>query len=91
MHRSVRRITVAVVAAALAAVGLTAPAMAASAAEPTDLIISEYVEGSSTNKAIEMYNPTDASVEPRGLHAELYFNGGTTPTELHPERHRRGG
>ncbi len=57
MHRSVRRITVTVVAAALAAVGLAAPATAASAAEPTDLIITEYIEGCSTNKAIEIVQP----------------------------------
>lgn len=32
-------------------------------AQPTDLIISEYVEGSSSNKAIEIYNPTSSAID----------------------------
>lgn len=82
MHRSVRRVTVTVVTAALAAVGLVVPVAAASAAEPTDLIISEYVEGSSTNKAIELYNPTGASVSLAAYTLSVYFNGSTTPSNF---------
>ena len=31
--------------------------------ESSDLFISEYLEGSSNNKAIELYNPTDAPID----------------------------
>ncbi len=31
-------------------------------AQPTELFISEYIEGSSNNKAIEIYNGTGAAV-----------------------------
>lgn len=50
-------------------------------AAPTDLFISEYVEGSSNNKAIELYNGTDASVDlaASGYTLQYYFNGATTP------------
>lgn len=52
------------------------------AQQPTDLLISEYIEGSSNNKAIELYNGTGA---PINLTADnyviaMYFNGGTTAT-----------
>lgn len=42
-----------------------------------DLIISEYVEGSSLNKAIEIYNGTGAAVNLGigGYAIEIYFNG----------------
>ncbi|NQV30214.1 MAG: lamin tail domain-containing protein [Candidatus Marinimicrobia bacterium] len=39
----------------------------------TDLFFSEYVEGSSSNKAIELYNPTDAAIDLSG-----YTIGGTS-------------
>ncbi len=75
MHRSVRHISVTVAAASLLAVGMyAAPANAAE--PPTELIISEYVEGSSNNKAIEIYNPTDAAVDLAGEYdVQMYFNG----------------
>lgn len=85
MHRSVRRVVVTTVTAALAAVGLVAPALPAVAtvAAPTDLIISEYVEGDSTNKAIELYNPTDAAITLTGAYSlSVYFNGSATPTNF---------
>ena len=44
----------------LAVVGNISPAAAA----PTDLFFSEYIEGSSNNKALEIYNGTGAPVEP---------------------------
>ncbi|WP_438853517.1 ExeM/NucH family extracellular endonuclease [Agromyces sp. M3QZ16-3] len=62
-------------------VGIAGPTSAAVAAEgPTDLIISEYVEGSSTNKAVELYNPTDADISLSGYSLNVYFNGNTTST-----------
>jgi hypothetical protein len=45
----------------------------------TDLIISEYVEGWSTNKAIEIYNPTDTDVDLSGYRLVRYSNGQNIP------------
>ncbi len=39
----------------------------------TDLFFSEYIEGSSSNKALEIYNPTDAAIDLSG-----YTIGGTS-------------
>ena len=46
-------------------------------AAPSDLFISEYVEGSSNNKAIEIFNGTGAPVDlaAGGYQVQLYFNG----------------
>ncbi|HET6625840.1 MAG TPA: lamin tail domain-containing protein, partial [Nocardioidaceae bacterium] len=52
----------------LAAVG---PASAASG----DLFFSEYVEGSSNNKAIEIYNGTGATVDLAGYSVQVFSNG----------------
>ena len=46
----------------------------------TDLFISEYVEGSSNNKAIEIYNPTPFDVDLTPYVLSTYNNGATTPT-----------
>ncbi|MFI5488083.1 lamin tail domain-containing protein [Micromonospora echinaurantiaca] len=63
------------------AVGVAPPAASAA---PTDLFISEYVEGSSNNKAIELFNGTGAAVDlaAGGYQLQLYFNGSTTPTNV---------
>lgn len=45
----------------------------------SDLIISEYIEGSSNNKAIELYNGTGQDVNLKEYTLELYSNGATTP------------
>ena len=47
----------------------------------TELFISEYVEGSSYNKAIEIYNGTGAAVNlgAGGYAIDIYFNGSTSP------------
>jgi hypothetical protein len=41
----------------------------------TELYISEYIEGSSSNKAIEIYNPTDAAIDLSNYKVALYSNG----------------
>lgn len=69
------RTTAAVVTGALAA-ALVLPTASATAATPeTDgLVISEYVEGSSFQKAVELYNGTGAPVSLDGLQFRLYSN-----------------
>jgi predicted extracellular nuclease len=53
----------------------------ADCAPVSGLIISEYVEGSSLNKAIEIYNGTGAAVNlgAEGYAVDIYFNGNTSP------------
>lgn len=48
----------------------------------TDIFISEYVEGSGNNKAIELYNPTDAVIDLADYNLVRYSNGGTTPNAV---------
>ncbi len=45
------------------------------------MIISEYVEGSSNNKAVEIYNPSASAVDllAGNYVIQVYANGGTTP------------
>lgn len=44
----------------------------------SDLFFSEYIEGSSNNKYLEIYNGTGADVDLTNYKVELYTNGGTT-------------
>ena len=67
MASSFRRFVGRVAVGALAvAVPVVMTPVAASAAAPTDLFFSEYVEGSSNNKALEIYNGTGCAGRPRG-------------------------
>src|SRR5262245_10908168 len=50
----------------------------ASAATPTDLFFSEYIEGTSNNKALEVFNGTGAAVDLTGYSIQIFFNGSTT-------------
>jgi len=45
-----------------------------------DLFFSEYVEGSAFNKAVEIYNPTDAAIDLADYQFNIYSNGSTTVT-----------
>jgi predicted extracellular nuclease len=49
---------------------------------PTDLIISEYVEGTSNNKAIELYNGTGSPINlsASGYALRVYSNGSLVPS-----------
>ena len=49
-------------------------------AEPFDLFFSEYIEGSSNNKALEIYNGTGSSIDlaAGGYNIQMYSNGATT-------------
>lgn len=49
-----------------------------SAAQP-DLLFSEYIEGSSNNKAYELYNGTGSTIDLSNYSVELYSNGATSP------------
>jgi uncharacterized protein YjdB len=44
----------------------------------SDLIISEYIEGASYNKAIEIYNGTGASIDLSGYSLKIASNGSST-------------
>ena len=46
----------------------------------SDLFISEYVEGWSNNKALEIYNPTSSPINLSGYFVARYSNGSTTAT-----------
>ena len=48
---------------------------AVNAQECVEIFISEYVEGWSNNKAIELYNPTDEDVDLSNYRLERYSNG----------------
>src|SRR5690242_18650433 len=73
-----RRIT-AITAVAVVVLGSLAIAPAASAAT-SDVFFSEYIEGSSNNKALEIFNGTGGPVDlaAGGYQVEMYFNGSAT-------------
>jgi len=55
---------------------------AAGGVESDDLFLSEYIEGSSNNKAVEIYNGTGASVDLSDYTLRIYANGGTSPSSI---------
>ena len=64
--------------AGLAMVLTSTPALAAAA--PADLLLSEYVEGSSNNKALEFFNGTGAPIDlaTGAYNVQIFFNGAAT-------------
>lgn len=50
-------------------------------ASSPEIFFSEYIEGSSNNKALEIYNPTESAIDLalNDYKVELYFNGNTAP------------
>jgi uncharacterized protein len=69
--------------AILAVPAAVGPARPASAATPTDVFFSEYVEGSGFNKAVEIFNGTGAAIDlaAGGYTLELYSNGAATASQ----------
>ena len=53
--------------------GLAVPGVAQAA--PTELFFWEYIEGSSNNKALEIYNGTAGSIPLAGYDIQMCFNG----------------
>lgn len=78
--RPVRVILAACVAIACA-LGL-ATSVPVTAAAPTDLFFSEYIEGSSNNKALEIYNGTGSAINlgTDGYNVQMHFNGNPVAT-----------
>ncbi len=70
-HKSIRRLPAIALLTALCVVAI--PGYGAS-----DLFISEYVEGSSYNKAIEIFNSTGQSIDLTTYQLQYYYNGATT-------------
>ncbi|HWM89936.1 MAG TPA: lamin tail domain-containing protein [Thermoanaerobaculia bacterium] len=62
----------------LGLLALTAPV----AANAADLFFSEYIEGSSNNKALEIYNGTGAAIDLglAGYNVQMFFNGNPAST-----------
>jgi hypothetical protein len=58
---------------------LSVVSRAISGTPATELFFSEYIEGSSSNKAIEIFNGTGTTVDLTSYSIDTYTNGGTTP------------
>ena len=69
-HLRLRLIAAAATACALVTIG-------GAGAAPSELFFSEYVEGSSNNKALEIYNGTGAAIDltASGYSVQMFFNG----------------
>ena len=60
---------------------LAAVSVHALTAQCNELFISEYIEGWSNNKAIEVYNPTGSAIDMSDYRLERYSNGATAASE----------
>lgn len=57
---------------------ITLSASLAANAQCNELFISEYVEGTGYDKAIEIYNPTNSAIDLTGYRLERFSNGAST-------------
>ena len=60
--------------------GTVSTTLSVSGSVRQDLFISEYVEGSSNNKYIEIFNPTSSTISLNNYRVQLFTNGSPTPT-----------
>lgn len=51
-------------------------------AQCSDLFISEYIEGSSFNKAVEIYNANSSSIDLSNYELHIFFNGNNTASSI---------
>ena len=58
--------------------GVSTLTQATAGATEQTLLISEYVEGSSNNKALELYNASTATIDLANFKVSVYYNGATT-------------
>lgn len=75
---SLRQRAAAVGAATALAAGLLGAMPHHAAAAPSTLMISAYLEGSSNNKALELYNPTARAIDLTGHRIEMFLNGASS-------------
>ena len=59
-------------------------AIIANAQDCSELFISEYIEGPGNNNAIEIYNPTNATIDLTGYSINRYGNGATSGPDTWP-------
>lgn len=80
-RRGMRRPLAALAGLALGVTLVPVTTVGSTAATASELYFSEYVEGSSNNKALEVFNPTGAPVDlaAGGYHVQMFFNGSATP------------
>ena len=64
----------------LTVIGLFLLLAGSALAQTSDLLISEYVEGSGDNQALEIYNGTADAVNLAGYAIDRYANGASTPS-----------
>lgn len=57
-------------------------AVALAPAAQADVFISEYVEGSGNNKALELYNPGEQAIDLSDYRVRVFFNGSTSATNI---------
>jgi len=57
------------------------PAQFSVSASTSELFFSEYIEGSSYNKAVEIYNGTGGEIDLSAYTVELYSNGASSPSQ----------
>src|SRR5262245_12936643 len=68
--------------AILATVAVIGFATGTATAAPSDVFFSEYIEGTSNNKALEIFNGTGAPIDlaANGYQVQMAFNGNPTPS-----------